>query len=105
MIGAGICFPRFFLSRAGFSFTSHFSVWNLNIIPIFAALLNKGAIFMEKALPLMRSAILTLILLSALSLNAQQLYEFYGCRTDNGWAEAPMLRKTINLSKKILRTG
>lgn len=102
MIGAGICFPRFFLSRAGFSFTSHFSVWNLNIIPIFAALLNKGAIFMEKALPLMRSAILTLILLSALSLNAQQLYEFYGCRTDNGWAETPMLRKTVVFSKNEL---
>ena len=57
---------------------------------------------MKKPLPLMRSAFLIVILLSVLSLSAQQ---FYGCRTDEGWAETPMLRKTINLSKKDLTNG
>ena len=52
-----------------------------------------------------RIALLCLLLLSVLSLSSQQLYEFYGCRTDNGWAETPMLRKTINLSKKDLTNG
>ena len=43
-----------------------------------------------------------LLLLSVLSLSAQKLYRFYGCKTDDGWAETPMLRKTVAFSQNDL---
>lgn len=47
-------------------------------------------------------ALLSLLLLALMSLSAQQ---FYGCRTDDGWAETPMLRKTITLSESDISNG
>ena len=47
---------------------------------------------------------LTIILLTSylLHLSAQ---EFIGCRTDNGWAETPMLRKTFKITEEEANNG
>ena len=42
-----------------------------------------------------KGIILALLLLALGPVGAQ---EFIGCRTDNGWAETPMLRKTFNIA-------
>ncbi len=49
-----------------------------------------------------RIALLSLLLLALMSLSAQQ---FYGCRTVDGWAETPMLRKLITLSESDISNG
>ncbi len=42
-----------------------------------------------------RIVVIILLLLYAVSIPAQ---EFIGCRTDSGWAETPILRKTFRLT-------
>ncbi|MBR3435381.1 MAG: family 78 glycoside hydrolase catalytic domain [Bacteroidales bacterium] len=44
-----------------------------------------------------RIAFIVILLLNAVSIQAQQ---FIGCRTDSGWAETPMLRKKIILTEE-----
>ena len=45
-----------------------------------------------------RIVVIILLLLAVASVSAQ---EFIGCRTDSGWAETPMLRKTFTLPDSV----